>query len=308
MKSMLRRLLLLVFLAPISTAIGFAQGPPLVAFSPMNIEFMSAPIAFDSEPVTGAPYSAEAVTEIVQTFADGNRIVRESTAKIARDGKGRTRREQGLAMFGPLVSGAAGAPGSDEPRHIHISDPSAKTTIMLDPQHRMAHRIPTPHFKIAALNKAGIKMSEKAVGVDHFEMALPAPAPGMESVHLYSGRNLIVKSDAEPVIDNLGQQFMEGVMADGTRTTMTIPAGQIGNELPIKVVSERWFSPELKVLVMSRQSDPRFGETTYRLTNISRSEPAPDLFEVPTDYQVFDPGNDPGTKGNREVFIERKFR
>ncbi len=57
---------------------------------------------------------------------------------------------------------------------------------------------------------------------------------------------------------------------------MTIPAGQIGNELPIIIVSERWFSPDLKVLVMSRQSDPRFGETTYRLTNLTRAEPSPD--------------------------------
>ena len=71
------------------------------------------------------------------------------------------------------------------------------------------------------------------------------------------------------------QQFMEGVAVEGTRTTVTIAAGQIGNELPINIVSERWFSPELKLLVMSRQSDPRFGETTYRLTNIARSEPSP---------------------------------
>ena len=89
---------------------------------------------------------------------------------------------------------------------------------------------------------------------------------------------------------------------------MTIPAGQIGNELPINIVSERWFSPELKVLVMSRQSDPRFGETTYRLTNISRGEPAPDLFEVPADYQIVDPGSEPANKGNRDVIIERKIR
>ena len=110
--------------------------------------------------------------------------------------------------------------------------------------------------------------------------------------------------NTEPVVEDLGQQFMEGVTVEGTRTTMTIPAGHIGNELPIKIVSERWFSPDLKVLVMSRQSDPRFGETTYRLTNITRGEPAPELFEVPADYQVIDPVN----KLNRDVVIERKPR
>ena len=80
---------------------------------------------------------------------------------------------------------------------------------------------------------------------------------------------------------------IEGVRAEGTRTTMTIPAGQIGNELPINIVSERWFSPDLKVLVMSRQSDPRFGETTYRLTNLSRAEPpfAADGSGMPIDVE-----------------------
>jgi hypothetical protein len=315
MKSM-RHVLLFASLVSIPAATGIAQEPPPVAFSPMNIEFMSGPIAFDSDPVIGAPYSAEAVTESVQTLADGNRIVRENTAKIARDGKGRTRREQGLALFGPLVGGVAGTAANEEPRHIHISDPAAKMTIMLDPQHRLAHRIPTPHFKIAAVNRAGINVAEKGVDVDHFEMALPAPPAGMSGVsgsagarvHMYSSRKFIAKSDVEPVVESLGQQFMEGVTSDGTRTTMTIPAGQIGNELPITIVSERWFSPELKVLVMSRQSDPRFGETTYRLTNISRGEPAPDLFEVPADYQVVDPGSEPANKRNRDVIIERKIR
>jgi hypothetical protein len=95
------------------------------------------------------------------------------------------------------------------------------------------------------------------------------------------------RSGAEtPVVESLGKQFMEGVEADGTRTTFTIPGGQIGNDLPIRIVSERWFSPELKVLVMSRQSDPRFGETTYRLTNIVRGEPSSSLFEVPSDFTV----------------------
>ena len=297
-----REVLLFAFALLLAVQPAQAQEPPMIAFSPMNIEFMSGPIAFDNEPVAGAPYSAEAVTEMVQTLADGNRIVRDSKVQIARDGKGRTRREEGLAMFGPVVGGPA---GTDEPRHVQISDPGTKTTIMLDPQHRVAHRIPAPHFKIATANQAGFKATGKSVDVDHFEMALPAPhgLPG-GAVHLYRGRKIVGGVSAvEPLVENLGTQFMEGVTVEGTRTTMTIPVGQIGNELPIKVMTERWFSPDLKVLVMSRQSDPRFGETTYRLTNVTRSEPEPQLFEVPADYKMVDPGN----MGNREVVIERKM-
>ena len=105
-----------------------------------------------------------------------------------------------------------------------------------------------------------------------------------------------------PVVERLGKQSIEGVEVEGTRSTVTIPAGQIGNEQPIRIVSERWYSPDLKVLVMSRQSDPRFGETTYRLTSIVRAEPAPELFEVPADFTVVEPGG-AGAKGLR---IERK--
>ena len=74
---------------------------------------------------------------------------------------------------------------------------------------------------------------------------------------------------------------IEGVEAEGTRTTVTIPAGEIGNERAIEIVSERWYSPELQLVVMTRHSDPRLGETTYKLTNINRTEPAKTLFEVP---------------------------
>ena len=88
--------------------------------------------------------------------------------------------------------------------------------------------------------------------------------------------------------EDLGQQVIEGVLATGTRMTTTIPAGSIGNEQPILVVSEQWFSPDLKVLVMTKHSDPRSGENTYRLTNITQTEPARSLFEVPADYTLKD--------------------
>jgi hypothetical protein len=80
--------------------------------------------------------------------------------------------------------------------------------------------------------------------------------------------------------------MVEGVEAEGSRTTITIAAGQIGNDLPINIVSEQWYSPELQLLLMTRHSDPRTGETTYRLTNVNRAEPDRSLFEVPGDYTV----------------------
>ena len=86
----------------------------------------------------------------------------------------------------------------------------------------------------------------------------------------------------------LGSQMIEGVQAEGTRTTMTIPAGRIGNDKPIQVVTERWFSNQLQAVVLSTRSDPRVGQTVYRLTNITQTEPAAALFQVPSEYTIQD--------------------
>jgi hypothetical protein len=76
------------------------------------------------------------------------------------------------------------------------------------------------------------------------------------------------------------------VTAQGTRITRTIPAGQVGNQAPIVNVVERWYSPDLQTEVMRKQINPQFGETTFQLTNIVRSEPDASLFQVPPNYAI----------------------
>ncbi len=95
-----------------------------------------------------------------------------------------------------------------------------------------------------------------------------------------------VRFDGDVKSETLQPQDIEGLRVEGTRTIVTLPAGSVGNVLPIEIVSERWYSPELKVVVLTRRSDPRLGETVYRLTNIDRSEPPPDLFKVPDGFTV----------------------
>jgi len=85
---------------------------------------------------------------------------------------------------------------------------------------------------------------------------------------------------------SLGTRDFDGIKATGTQTTHTIAAGTIGNEKPIVITSERWFSPELQLVIYARTFDPRAGETSYRLTNLKRGEPPADLFKVPADYKV----------------------
>jgi hypothetical protein len=113
------------------------------------------------------------------------------------------------------------------------------------------------------------------------------------------GPGSFARKDAKK--ESLGTQMIEGVQAEGTRATVTIPAGEIGNEQPINIVSERWYSPELQVVVMSRHSDPRMGETTYRLTNINRTEPAKSLFEIPSDYSLQEPRGPREFRKGREM-------
>jgi hypothetical protein len=107
-------------------------------------------------------------------------------------------------------------------------------------------------------------------------------------------------SKADVKTENLGMQVIEGVSAEGTRTTMTIPAGQIGNEQPLVTTTERWYSSDLQTVVMTKRSDPRTGTTTYKLTNINRSEPAATLFQVPSDYTVAEP------ETMRRTFIQKE--
>jgi hypothetical protein len=119
--------------------------------------------------------------------------------------------------------------------------------------------------------------------------------------HGPGGPGLFTKALPKPESEDLGTRTIEGLEAKGTRTTVTIPAGEMGNEKPLVIVTERWYSPELSTVVMSRHSDPRMGETTFRLTQVSRGEPDRSLFEVPADYTVKEGG--PG-----HVVIERRMK
>ncbi len=244
--------------------------------SDMGMAFMAPPLGVAGDTVENAPYSAEAVTESVQTLADGNRIVHESRSTIHRDRAGRTRRELGLAVVGPLVGG-----GAPQGRNVQISDPQEGVSYMLDMENRKAFRTPMPRIRIAPA-RAGAGVIDNT-----FQIALPPPTAGAAQGQVFLQRT--VGGFAAPVVEEPGTQVMEGVEVLGTRSTVAIPAGAIGNDLPISVLSERWHSPELKVLVLSRQRDPRFGETTYRLPNIVRSEPSADVFQVPPDFTLVDP-------------------
>ncbi len=109
----------------------------------------------------------------------------------------------------------------------------------------------------------------------------PIPAVRTDGAHVRPERNLAMAKT-----EDLGTQVIQGVSAQGKRVTRTIPAGKEGNEKEIDIVTETWYSPDLQVVVMSKTSDPRFGDSVYQLNAITRVEPDPALFAVPSDYTV----------------------
>lgn len=228
----------------------------------------------------GAPYTAEAVTETVQVLGDGNRITRKASSQVARDGEGRTRRQDRLGGIGPWP-----AEGAHEA--IFIGDPVAKAQWVLETATKTARKMPLP----PPPPKPGEGMQ--------WTMRHGGEAGGKVEQHQIAVKVPHASSPAKT--ESLGKRNVEGVIAEGTRTAVTIPAGDVGNERPIEIVSERWFSPELQVVVLSRRSDPRFGETTYKLVNIQRAEPPRMLFEVPADYQVTEVKGDVNVKIIREM-------
>lgn len=289
-----------------ATLLAQQQDVFFTASAPVGMPGMAGPHTFafvagelvGGNPVKGAPYSGNAVTDTTQTLADGNRIVNHSSASVYRDGEGRERREQSLPNIGPFA--AQGAP----PMTIFISDPVAGVNYSLNPSNKTAIKMPVPQFSsmppmppgapgapmppmppMPPGAQAGVIVQRFAVAGGSATTSIVGP-PGPPNVMIY--RNSGALATNPPDVQQLGTKVVEGVQADGTRTTLTIPAGQIGNDNPIQIVDEVWRSPELQVIVHSEHSDPRMGTTVYSLKNISRSDPSPALFQVPADYTLTD--------------------
>jgi hypothetical protein len=228
-------------------------------------------------PVQGAPYSATITNESVQTLADGNRIVQSSTGTTARDSVGRTRQDAPLPPIGNMLP-------ADAPHLVFLQDPVAQASYTLNLTDKTATK--GPSFVSSAVSIANAA-STSAVFISG--AAVPATTVHMQpQVIGVQQRAMIADEPGEVKTEDLGSKAMEGVTVTGTRTTRAIPAGQIGNERPLSIVTEVWTSPELKTVIYSKRSDPRMGDQTFELTNIVRAEPDPALFAVPSDFKIQD--------------------
>ncbi|MGO9893377.1 MAG: hypothetical protein ACLPX8_04080 [Bryobacteraceae bacterium] len=211
--------------------------------------------------VTGAPFSGTQVTVHTQTLANGNSIQRQEQTTLSRDSQGRVRAE--TTRTGPNGQGSRTV--------VEIADPVAGVRRTLNAQNKTAFETTLPTRQNRG-NHAGTGRPN------------PAGRRNGESAN-------IVKED-------LGTETINGAAASGTRVTHTIPANTIGNAQAIQIVRETWMSADLKVPVMVKTSDPRFGTTVTQLTNVNRAEPDASLFQTPADYTVTK-GHGPAARGGR---------
>jgi hypothetical protein len=283
-----------------------AQEPPnTVVIQGMGMGLMAGRPAT----MTGAPYSGTITNESVQTLADGTHITQSSSGTIARDSQGRTRQDTPLPLIGNLSA-------ENAPHFVFIMDPVAQVTYTLDVTNKTAQKMSMPGVGpgapgapgamisggVAASGSAGMPPAGAMVmtaggppGPDagnavYFQSGgvTTAAAGGPPPPPMFFQRTVMGPDPSDVKTEDLGSQTMEGLLVNGTRTTHTIPAGQIGNDRPLSIVTEVWTSPDLKIVVSSKRSDPRMGEQTFQLKNITRSEPDSSLFTVPPDFKVIE--------------------
>lgn len=258
----------------------FTQDEPVTMMAPFGmmqdervpegkIEFFSTEMAGAGEVVTAAPYTATATTESTQVLADGNRIVNKTSSFVARDSQGRTRRETDLHRIGTVQV--------DSPKTVFINDPTTHSQYIF---------IPGGEATKVVRSEGSWKEGPQIIDLSgrHERNMKQKVIVNVQGGH--ESQQSSKESNEQIKHEDLGTQTIEGVSAQGKRETVTIPAGQIGNERPIEIVTETWFSPELHTLVLRKHSDPRMGDSTYRLTDIKRNEPDAALFQPPAGTKV----------------------
>jgi len=204
-----------------------------------------------SGPIIGKPVSAIEEHYSQEIMDDGYREEHESSGLFYRDEQGRMRVESQtrIVIYDPIAS------------VVYIADVTAKT-------YRKTSFQKGAPVRIAVVDQ-GLWVSD---GENYEKSQSPSPPPASND------------HSAPSTSRDLPATLINGVQARGIQTTSIIPVGAIGNDHELKVIHERWYSDENKLLLKSVDSDPRFGTTRYQLTSISQTPPAPSLFQMPSNY------------------------
>ncbi len=226
--------------------------------------FTTSTMQYAMPAITGAPYSCEMTQQSIQTLADGTHITHDGMMqRMYRDSQGRTRTER-------QIGGGAGPNAPKGPMMIEIRDSVAGFAYILDTQGKVAHRVKL----------------QTPPGMANMPASRPASTlPPSGPAQVMTTTN-VMSDGTQTKMESLGTQTIEGVLAQGQRITTTYPVGVQGNDRPIVTTSENWMSRELGLTLLGKRNDPRSGESTTKVTNLSRVEPDILLFQPPPDYTV----------------------
>jgi hypothetical protein len=254
-------------------------GPGFAAMQPRTNAIGLRMDNMEAAPVKGRPFCATITTEHTQVFADGNRIHTTEDSTLCRDSEGRTRREADLNLLGAV-------PQKSATKLVTIVDPAAGFRYVLDTNEKVARKMAIP--SLPSLPPGGPNTASgyaaKAGGVG----TMVYEAGGVAGPNVFFKKLGPNSGESTPTTEYLGDQTIEGIHATGTRVTTTIPSGSMGNEQPMLVISESWYSPELKATVMMKHNDPWAGELKTQFMSVNVSEPDRSLFTVPSNYKILD--------------------
>jgi len=294
----MKRFFLLTAAAVAGMALGAMAQDIAVARSTMQLKVAGPNGVVMGPAVKGAPYSGEEVTQSDQVLGDGTHIHNQSSTKVYRDSEGRVRREtsESITIFDPVAGASYNLnPNTMTARKMAFS--------FVTPNGEGNVRFPVGTGPMAAAKEGSVSVTVSAESdAAMTELKARAEKLGAEAMDLAKAKQQMAQiaggqisgtmtySKVEARVpgkrESLGTQVLEGVPSEGTRTTSTIEAGTIGNDRALTIVAERWYSQDLKTVMMTSHSDPRSGTETFRLTNVLRSEPSASLFQVSPDYKL----------------------
>jgi hypothetical protein len=290
---MIRRTIGIVAATVVAAGMAAAQDDRMDVIRPdkmaAQVKMMGVQGAIMGKTVKGAPYSGVEISESTQVLGDGTRIHNETQTQVYRDSEGRVRRET--------------------PTDVTIFDPVGNASYVLNTNSHTARKLPLGtyvfstvtgdgkmlttnfNYRVSTDGKAGDPDVEKIAAEK--VMAEKVMADQLKTVHVTGGAvgfnvEHKVMGRSPGTTEALGKRMIEGVNSDGSRVTSTLEVGAIGNDRAIQSVNERWFSQELQTVMMTKHSDPRTGEESFRLVNVSRTEPPAYLFQIPAGYQLIE--------------------
>lgn len=228
-------------------------------------------------PTLGLPFSADGITTASQLLADGTRLEQQTNTRLFRDSAGRVRREQSIVGLTPAALPV-----------VTITDPAAAISYTLDSRTQTAYRAPLQAYVRSGGMPPGARQTYTASYRDGRAVVRPVPPVASPRAEGPDDAVGVIPSGTGSRTETLTTQQIAGLWSTGTRTSVTLVRGMVGNDRPFNVTTERWTSTDLNVVMLSRSDDPRVGTTEYRLTNVVRAEPAAALFVVPAGYRVVD--------------------